>query len=316
MAENANKCLKYSCEICHFKCSKLSNYNAHLITNKHKLLINPNNNPNKKNAIKFHLCNNCGKKYKHLSSLCAHKKNCDITNEINQENTIIAEENTIITEENNEEKKKTEEELRELKTMFMKMIEMNQDLQKQLFELAKESKSIINSNTTNNNNCNNTNNNFNLNFFLNETCKDASNITDFVNGIKLGLDDFERFGTIGYAGSISNVLVRELKALDVTKRPIHCSDLKRDVLHIKDNNNTWVKDDDKKLMKRAILSVEHKNIQLISEYAKAHPEVNDPINFAYEYISYHICIQIWNFLELLCYCYVSRYVSRHVSFRK
>ena len=203
-----------------------------------------------------------------------HQKKCKSTEEISK-NT---EENTIITEENNEEKKKTEEELRELKTMFMKMIEMNQDLQKQLFELAKESKSIINSNTTNNNNCNNTNNNFNLNFFLNETCKDASNITDFVNGIKLGLDDFERFGTIGYAGSISNVLVRELKALDVTKRPIHCSDLKRDVLHIKDNNNTWVKDDDKKLMKRAILSVEHKNIQLISEYAKAHPEVNDPTN--------------------------------------
>jgi len=210
----------------------------------------------------------CGKKYKHLSSLCAHKKTCAFEKENSEESTIISEENTIVSEE---KQNKTEEELRELKTMFIKMIEINQDLQKQIVELAKESKSIINSNNTTNNT---TNNKFNLQIFLNEKCKDAFNITDFINGINVGFKDFENFGKIGYIGSISNIFIRELKELDVYKRPIHCSDLKREVIHVKDNN-TWIKDEEKKQMKRAIKLIEHKNIKLIPDWVKANPEAEN-----------------------------------------
>ena len=151
------------------------------------------------------------------------------------------------------------------------MIEINQDLQKQIVELAKESKSIINSNNTTNNT---TNNKFNLQIFLNEKCKDAFNITDFINGINVGFKDFENFGKIGYIGSISNIFIRELKELDVYKRPIHCSDLKREVIHVKDNN-TWIKDEEKKQMKRAIKLIEHKNIKLIPDWVKANPEAEN-----------------------------------------
>ncbi len=251
------------CLCCNYITSRKSQYDRHLLTAKHLNLTNPN-----KKVLDWHECE-CGKKYKHLSSLCAHKKNCMVDKVNNEENTIISEES----EANSEEKQnKTEEELRELKTMFMKMIEINQDLQKQIVELAKESKSIINSNNTTNNNT--TNNKFNLQIFLNEKCKDAFNITDFINGINVGFKDFENFGKIGYVGSINNILIRELKEIDVYKRPIHCSDLKREVIHVK-YNDAWVKDEDKKHMKRAIKLIEHKNIKLVPDWLKANPKADD-----------------------------------------
>jgi len=250
------------CICCNYITSRKSQYDRHLLTAKHLSLTNPN-----KKVLDLHVCD-CGKKYKHLSSLCAHKKTCAFEKENSEESTIISEENTIVSEE---KQNTTEEELRELKTMFIKMIEINQDLQKQIVELAKESKSIINSNNTTNNT---TNNKFNLQIFLNEKCKDAFNITDFINGINVGFKDFENFGKIGYIGSISNIFIRELKELDVYKRPIHCSDLKREVIHVKDNN-TWIKDEEKKQMKRAIKLIEHKNIKLIPDWVKANPEAEN-----------------------------------------
>ena len=250
------------CICCNYVTSRKSQYDRHLLTAKHINLTNPN-----KKVPDWHECD-CGKKYKHLSSLCAHKKSCTFEKETSEENTIISEENEVVSEE---KQNKTEEELKELKTMFMKMIEINQDLQKQIVELAKESKSIINSNNT----TNTTNNNkFNLQIFLNEKCKDAFNITDFISGINVGFKDFENFGKIGYISSISNIFIRELKELDVYKRPIHCSDLKREVIHVKDNN-TWIKDEEKKQMKRAIKLIEHKNIKLIPDWVKANPEAEN-----------------------------------------
>ena len=279
------------CEYCDYKCYRTNDYKKHLLTEKHKV-SKVGNQPETTEIAKVAIlpeqkdmkCE-CGKSYKNKSGLWKHKKKCKIAEEI-QKNT---EENIVITEENAKNakenitieitEKKPENPPPISESLIIEFIKQNQELQKQLLEVIKNNIGTnTTNNTTNNNNTNCNNNNFNLNFFLNETCKDASNITDFVNGIQLSLEDFARFGTLGYAGSISNVFVRELKALDVTKRPIHCSDLKRDVLHIKDSNNTWVKDEDKKLMKKAILSIEHKNIQLIPEYAKAYPEVNDSTN--------------------------------------
>jgi len=119
------------------------------------------------------------------------------------------------------------------------------------------------------------NNKFNLNVFLNETCKDALNLSDFLESLILTLTDFENFGPLGYCGGISNILVKGLNNLDISKRPIHCSDLKREVIHIK-NNDTWHKDDDKQQMIKAIKAIEHKNVKQMSLWAKANPEYKDP----------------------------------------
>jgi hypothetical protein len=112
---------------------------------------------------------------------------------------------------------------------------------------------------------------------LNETCKDALNLSEFLESLILTLTDFENFGPLGYCGGISNILIKGLNNLDISKRPIHCSDLKREVIHIK-NNNTWHKDDDKQQMIKAIKAIEHKNVKQMSLWAKANPEYKDPNN--------------------------------------
>ena len=258
----------YNCDYCYFNTCKKTDYNRHILTQKHLSNISATNdsvkNETDDTTKQYHKCSCCNKIYSDRSGLWRHQKKCKNTEE--KENN--SEENITFAVE--EKQNKTEEELLELKTMFMKMIEINQDLQKQIVELAKESKSVINSNNT----TNTTNNKFNLNIFLNEKCKDAFNITDFINSIDVGFKDFENFGRLGYVGSINNILIRELKGLDVYKRPIHCSDLKREVIHVKDND-TWVKDEDKKHMKRAIKLIEHKNIKLVPGWLKANPKADD-----------------------------------------
>ena len=273
LAKKGNKVAnKYFCEKCDYTCIKKYNWYKHLLTAKH-LKETMETEMEIKSGEKWQtdITCECGKSYKNKSGLWKHQKKCNFS----EENTKNTEENITLTMEEKEgsyeeKQQKTEEELRELKTMFMKMIEINQDLQKQIVELAKESKSVINSNNT----TNTTNNKFNLNIFLNEKCKDAFNITDFINNIDVGFKDFENFGRLGYVGSINNILIRELKGIDVYKRPIHCSDLKREVIHVKDND-TWVKDEDKKHMKRAIKLIEHKNIKLVPGWLKANPKADD-----------------------------------------
>jgi hypothetical protein len=213
----------------------------------------------------------CGKEYLHRQSLWGHKKKC-----LFADNLLNNEENvSIITEENEE---KSEEENLINSTMIFELLKQNNEFKELIIEQNKKILELVNnSNVTNNNNITNntTNNNkFNLNIFLNEKCKDAFNITDFINSIDVGFKDFENFGRLGYVNNISNIFIRELKGLDVYKRPIHCSDLKREVIHVKDNN-TWVKDEEKKQMKRAIKLIEHKNIKLIPDWVKANPEAED-----------------------------------------
>ena len=137
-----------------------------------------------------------------------------------------------------------------------------------VIELAKEGKTI--NNNTNNNTINN-NQQFNLNFFLNETCKDAMNITDFIKSIQLNVQDLEKVGELGYAEGISRLLVRGLNELEVTKRPIHCSDLKRETLHIKDQDK-WEKDNSNQdMLKKAIKDLSNRNIMLFDDWQKLNP---------------------------------------------
>jgi hypothetical protein len=194
-----------------------------------------------------------------MSSLCNHKRLCTGFKTLQTEQTTVAPEankkldhEALIQElmkQNNE-----------FKTM---LIEQNT----KIMELAKEGKYITN-NTTNNNN-------FNLNFFLNEQCKDALNIMDFINQLQLNTTDLDMVGRLGYSEGISKLFIRGLKELDVFKRPIHCSDLKREVLYVKDKDS-WEKDNDEKnKMKNAIKYIAAKNFKQINEWREKNPESDD-----------------------------------------
>jgi hypothetical protein len=165
--------------------------------------------------------------------------------------------------------------------MFMEMMKQNNEFKELLVEqgkqLTEQNKQIIElsskpTTTNNNNNTTNNNNNFNLNFFLNETCKDALNITEFVNQLHVGIKDLEETGRLGYADGISKIFINGLKQLEVNQRPVQCSDAKRETIYIKDKNQ-WEKDDDEKVkLTKAIRSVAHKNIEQISVWTGEHPE--------------------------------------------
>ena len=249
----------FFCEKCDFKCCKPSDWSRHTTTRKHKdtYKILTNNNEfyaENANVINTYICD-CGKEYKHRQSLWNHKKKC----------------------ENNIESLNKTDYTNLTSNIVLQILKQNEDLQKllveqttKLMELAKDGKNIINSN-----NINNTTNNFNLNVFLNEKCKDAINITDFVNSLVVNINDLEETTRLGYAEGISKIFVNGLKQLDIYKRPIHCSDLKREVLYIKDQDN-WEKDEDKTHLLQAIKVVGHKNIKQISEWQKMNPQFNNP----------------------------------------
>jgi hypothetical protein len=254
----------YNCVICHYHTSRKSQYERHITTVKHqnnenasKMLVQAS-----KKVQKTFICNNCGNEYKHDSSYYKHKKKCEIKQPENI--TMNVEEEPPV--ENNQYST----------DLIMELLKQNQEFKelileqnKQMLEMSKDR------NVTNNNNITQNNNKFNLNVFLNETCKDALNLSDFLESLILTLTDFENFGPLGYCGGISNILVKGLNKLDISKRPIHCSDLKREVIHVK-NNNTWHKDDDKEQMIKAIKAIEHKNVKQMSLWAKANPEYKDP----------------------------------------
>uniref|UniRef100_A0A6C0D8P2 C2H2-type domain-containing protein n=1 Tax=viral metagenome TaxID=1070528 RepID=A0A6C0D8P2_9ZZZZ len=278
-AKTPENIAKYVCKLCYFKCSKESDYKRHILTRKHLRLINANDGLVKKGADKMFACE-CGKIYKHMSSLCKHKKICknaennieNITEETiinNSDNKndfqLLAELFKMQMNENHELKEVMKEQTKQINEQFKE----NQKLHQQLIEIAKEGK------TTNNNCTNNNTNNFNLQFFLNEQCKDALNIMDFINQLKVQLSDLDMVGRIGYTEGISKIFIRGLKELDVFKRPVHCSDLKREVLYVKDKD-AWEKDnDDKNKMKTAIKFIAAKNLKQLNEWKDENPESDD-----------------------------------------
>jgi hypothetical protein len=242
----------FYCEKCSFTCSKKANYEQHLLTRKHqntsKLLTNTYTE-SAENAPTQFVCE-CGINYKHRQSLYNHKKKCTWGQ-------------TSSNNSGTEPQQPTNE-------LVMSLLNQNMELQKQIIELCKEKNTVIN-----NNNSNNTNNQFNLNFFLNEQCKDALNLMDFVNQIKLQLSDLDMIGRVGYAEGMSKIFIKNLQEMDVFKRPIHCSDLKREVLYVKDKD-TWEKENGENVkIKRAIKAVEHKNIKQIPQWVEENPSAAD-----------------------------------------
>jgi hypothetical protein len=252
----------FVCNLCDFKCCKKSDWSRHSSTNKHisRLKGNVQEKMEMKKSAEF-ACN-CGKRYISYSGLWKHNKICKI--------------NYDVTIDHNDNKQETnykfDKNFKITPEMFYDLLKQNNELQQSLIKLATEKGPIISNNT----NCGNNNKTFNLQFFLNETCKDALNITDFVNQIQLSISDLEETGKLGYAEGISKVFINNLQDIDLTMRPIHCSDSKREILYIKDDNQ-WTKDDSKKTqLTKAIKQVANKNIKQISEWQKLHPEYSDP----------------------------------------
>jgi hypothetical protein len=155
------------------------------------------------------------------------------------------------------------------KQLIMMLIKENSELKNMVLDVCQKIQPITN--TVNSHNVNSNNKTFNLNVFLNETCKDAMNITDFVDSLKLQLSDLENVGEIGYVNGISNIIVKNLNLLDENKRPIHCADKKREVLYIKDEDK-WEKDEEKKKIRKIIKKVACKNQRLLPEFKKEHPD--------------------------------------------
>jgi hypothetical protein len=250
-SENENA--DFYCKKCDYKCSMRQHWKQHILTKKHKYSIfnNVDNSVNQTINQKF-ICQ-CGKSYKERSGLWKHKQKCNF-------DIVNIDSNTLLTPE-----------------LVLKLIEQNKELHQTLID---QNKTIVElaqktGNYTTNTNCGNNNKTFNLQVFLNETCKDAINMTDFVNQIQISLSELEDTGKLGYAEGISKVFIKNLNEIDYTERPIHCSDSKRETIYIKDDNQ-WTKDENKSSLMKAIKQVANKNIKQIPEWQKLHPNYTNP----------------------------------------
>lgn len=242
---------KYFCDNCQYITNNKKDYNKHLSTLKHLKMNNLQHFTTEKSQEipKIHICPFCNKSYKYRDGLWRHKKTC-------REPTVgevFANNNT-----------------QQITELILKMIDQNKDLTDKIVQLAHTS----GSNYTNTNNVN-SHNKFNLNVYLNETCKDAINISDFINSLVVSVKDLEETAKLGYSEGISKLFLDRLNNMSIHSRPIHCSDSKREILYIKDKDK-WEKDNetnDKITM--AIKTVAHKNMKMIPEWIKQNPDYND-----------------------------------------
>jgi hypothetical protein len=253
----------FNCEKCNFKCSKKSKYEMHLLTAKHSLLTSVD----RKVAKTVFVCE-CSKEYKSRQGLQQHKKKCNFIHNENTNNTQhhrnimndLMKQNEILQEiiiehkkEKEEQKKRDENNMNNIK-----------NLSKQI--------SNISSNVTNNNTTTNNNNKFNLNFFLNTQCKDAMSIQSFMENLQLGGKELEHMGDVGYLNGMIDIFNNTLGNMDIYKRPLHCTDLKREVLYFKQGSD-WEKDsEDKQHLKKLIKNVESKNYYNLQEWQNDHPD--------------------------------------------
>jgi len=253
----------FYCELCDYSTSRKSQYDRHLSTDKHKLRENGSKMVGNDSDLVAKSSNcyecGCGNKYKYDSGYYRHKKKCNKYS--NQENNMSEAEIAV----------KYQEKLDHLTNVVLNVVNQNNELTKKIIELSSKP-TMTNCNNTNNSN----NKTFNLQIFLNEQCKDALNIKEFVESIQVQISDLENTGKIGYVEGISKIFINNLEQLNTHERPIHCSDSKREILYIKDDNQ-WSKDDDQKTnLTKAIKQIANKNIKQISEWQKLNPEYNDP----------------------------------------
>jgi len=242
-------CNEYNCELCQYKTSRKSSYDKHLGTLKH---LNSTESTEKlqklQNSCKQFICLHCNAIFKERSGLWRHNKICNL---------------------NNDKTDNCEE------TLVKYLMNENKELKNMIIEVCKQIQpgNITNTNTIGNTNMNHSNNKtFNLQVFLNETCKDAMNMKDFIDSVELELSDLENVGKSGYIEGISSIIIKNLNALDVEKRPIHCTDNKREVIYIKDDNKWEKEEENKPKLRKLVKAIAHKNICMFKKFREKYPD--------------------------------------------
>jgi hypothetical protein len=293
-SKNAKKCHNFVCEMCDFKCSKESNYKIHIETIKHKMVTESNIKMPMGGQTSFTCV--CGNEYKYRPGLAKHKRTCpkinmvslsqacqDNSNTINDTNKN-EDENIIVNRYNNVTKDE----------ILLKLIKDNDEMMKIIKGQQEQINTLIPKlgNTTNNN----ITNNFNLNLFLNEKCKDALNMSEFIDSLKITLEDLLFSKNNGITRGITDVMIKGLKELDIYKRPIHCTDIKRDIMYIKDEDK-WQKDDNHDKMKNTIVKIADKERTALQQWAVDNPDWIETEKKQIEYLTMvrSICEPIENF---------------------
>jgi hypothetical protein len=243
---------KYCCEKCDYVTDRKSNFNNHLLSAKHKMEINGSNI--KQKLSNNFCCEKCNKMYQTHAGLWKHTKKCNEPSVTDSNADSFDKDQLILMliKQNAELIKETSE--------FKSMMMEQQNTMLKVIENGTH-------NTTNSHN-----KSFNLQFFLNETCKDAMNIMDFVDSIKLQLSDLENVGKVGYVNGISSIITKNLNLLDETKRPVHCTDTKREVLYVKDEDKWEKEDENKPKIRKLIKHVTHKNTKLLKDFKAKYPD--------------------------------------------
>ena len=267
---------KFECIFCNINTSNKKDYSRHLLSTKH---LKNEKGYGKIKEIPIFSCE-CGNNYKHTSGLWRHKKKCNIDKNIKLHDLTIIEQ---ISNKNDEKINLLINENIDFKNFIIELVKNNSDLQKQTLEMQQQMIEVCkNSNSTINSH--NNNKTFNMQVFLNEKCKDAMNIMDFVNSMTLDFSDLEELGELGYVEGISRQLIRKLSEMDVYKRPIHCSDLKRETMYVRDNN-VWEKETDTyDNLRKVIKYITKKNGDLMIPWRNAHPQcmnLQHPLNDTY-----------------------------------
>jgi hypothetical protein len=293
-SKNSKKTLIFFCESCDFKCCKKNEYERHLVTNKHKRVTESNIKMPPGGQTSFKCV--CGNEYKYRPGLAKHKRTCpkinmgslsqackDNNDTINDTNKNEDENITVNTNNN-----VTKDEI------LLKLIKDNDEMMKIIKGQQEQINTLIPKlgNTTNNN----ITNNFNLNLFLNEKCKDALNMSEFIDSLKITLEDLLFSKNNGITRGITDVMIKGLKELDIYKRPIHCTDIKRDIMYIKDEDK-WQKDDNHHKMKNTIVKIADKERTALQQWSIDNPDWIETEKKQIEYLTMvrSICEPIENF---------------------
>ena len=259
---------KFVCEKCDYNTSKLSSYKKHLTTAKH--LGKQKETEKLLKVAETHNCEYCNKTYHNRSSLWKHKQKCmyqhrEALHSGSEQNISLE---VIEKEETHTALFELIKQNQEFKELLVEQQKENQGLQKQLLEAVKDVKHVTN-NTVN------SNNKFNLNFFLNEQCKDAMNITEFLENMQLDMEDLLETGRLGYVNGISRIFINKLRELDTYKRPLHCTDLKRETLYIRDND-VWEKEENsKETLRKLVDKVANKNCKTMRKWTEENPNYTE-----------------------------------------
>ena len=272
---------KFACEKCAFECSKLCDYNRHLVTAKHKRLINANN-VSAMQQPEIYKCI-CGNEYKHAPSLCKHKKTCTYNSTPPLENTVIYNQEQPTHPAPEPASDKLFVLVKDLMLQLAIKDKQHEELishmvtkDKQLAELQNAMKEMIpHLGNNNNTNINSNNTTFNVQLYLENECKDALSIQEFVKRIEINMDHLRTIAKDGYVDSVSNILIKALNNMAITERPLHCTDLKRETVYIK-NNETWNKSTaDEPLMNGLINTIENKHYAVVKHYVQTTPAARE-----------------------------------------